>query len=46
MWPVGPDGRYHLMALVRSAVGCGRPGFPGMFTRVDPYIDWIVRNLH
>jgi secreted trypsin-like serine protease len=45
MWPVGDQDRFHVLGLVRSAVGCARPGFPAMFTRVDRYIDWILSKL-
>lgn len=26
--------------------GCGTPGVPGIYTRVDQYIDWIDQNIY
>ncbi|XP_011199986.3 trypsin 3A1 [Bactrocera dorsalis] len=34
-------GRYVLMGVVSFGIGCGRPGIPGIYTRVAEYKDWI-----
>ncbi|XP_018786127.1 PREDICTED: trypsin 3A1 [Bactrocera latifrons] len=34
-------GRYMLMGVVSFGIGCGRPGIPGIYTRVAEYKDWI-----
>ncbi|XP_037068534.1 venom protease-like [Pollicipes pollicipes] len=36
-----PDGRYQLAGLVLAGVSCGNSDFPGLYTRVASYIDWI-----
>ncbi|XP_037074941.1 venom protease-like [Pollicipes pollicipes] len=40
-----PDGSYQLIGIVSTGVGCGNPKFPGIYTKVSSYIDWILGNL-
>lgn len=32
--------------IIAWGVGCGRLGYPGVYTRVARYIDWISGNLY
>ncbi|XP_037079089.1 venom protease-like [Pollicipes pollicipes] len=42
---LGPDGRYQLAGLVLEGFGCGGATFPGLYTRVANYVDWIRREV-
>ena len=45
MWANDLDNRYVLLGIVSVSVGCARAGFPGVYTRVDRFNDWIVSKL-
>ena len=39
------DGVPILRGIVSFGKGCGRPGLPGIYTRVSTYIDWIDESI-
>lgn len=39
------DGRWVQIGIVSFGNKCGEPGYPGVYTRVTQYLDWIQQNL-
>lgn len=40
------DFHYHYIVGITSfGIECGRKGTPGVYTRVDQYIDWILSHM-
>ncbi|KAG0718763.1 Proclotting enzyme [Chionoecetes opilio] len=38
------EGKYYVVGIVSFGVGCARPDYPGVYTRVTSFLDWIDRN--
>ncbi|XP_072023771.1 testisin-like [Amphiura filiformis] len=39
------DDLWHLVGIVSSGEGCGRPNVPGIYTRVSQFISWIQAKV-
>ncbi|VVC37370.1 Hypothetical protein CINCED_3A019456 [Cinara cedri] len=44
MWPTPTH--YYLVGIVSSGVRCAAKEFPGVYTRVSAFIEWIVNNMN
>ncbi|XP_037083999.1 venom protease-like [Pollicipes pollicipes] len=38
------DGRYQVIGVVSTGLGCGNHEYPGIYTKVSKYIPWIMSN--
>ncbi|XP_077485203.1 transmembrane protease serine 9-like [Amblyomma americanum] len=39
------EGRYYVVGIISWGKGCAIPGFPGVYTRVSAYLDWLRNEL-
>ena len=42
---LSPLKRYSVIGITSFGVTCADANFPGVYTRVDNYLDWIVQNM-
>lgn len=40
----GPNERMMIVGVVSHGIGCGSPGYPGVYTRTTTFLDWIEKN--
>lgn len=40
----GPEQKMMIVGVVSHGIGCGAPGYPGVYTRTSTFTDWIEKN--
>lgn len=46
MWINPQDSKHYLVGIVSYGYKCAEPGYPGIYTKVSEYIDWIKLNAN
>ncbi|KAK3891227.1 hypothetical protein Pcinc_004869 [Petrolisthes cinctipes] len=42
---LGHDRRYYVVGLVSYGIVCGKVDYPGVYTRISTFLDWIVEKV-
>lgn len=40
----GPNEKMMVVGVVSHGIGCGSPGYPGVYTRTTTFMEWIEKN--
>lgn len=40
----GPEEKMMVVGVVSHGIGCGAPGYPGVYTRTTTFLEWIEKN--
>jgi secreted trypsin-like serine protease len=43
MWP--RSNQFYLIGIVSFGFRCAEPGYPGIYTRVTAFLEWITAHL-
>jgi len=39
------SGRYYVAGVISYGIGCGREEFPGVYTRIEKYVTWVLDKV-
>ncbi|KAB7502002.1 Transmembrane protease serine 5, partial [Armadillidium nasatum] len=40
-----PDSRWYVVGIVSRGIGCGELNHPGVYTKINNYLDWIENRI-